>query len=155
MACCTKTSTGTESANLHISIVVRSTSVPIYQSNPWYLRMRPCHAWSSSAVCNLQKFAIVCFWQKFRESNVFTKEELISRNIFRCELWMNFSVFLITLFSLLILLLGSNFIETLIFGLWRDEYKGHTYLTYHKSFGRGFQHLERQLALESLFTIVL
>ena len=40
-----------------------------------------------------EKFSLTLFWQKFRESKVFTKEvtkKLISRNIFR---WMEFLVF--------------------------------------------------------------
>ena len=39
----------------------------------------------STVVWNLRKFSLTLFWQKFRESNVFTKEitnKLISRNFF-------------------------------------------------------------------------
>ena len=45
-------------------------------------------------VWKLRKFSLTLFWQKFRESNVFTKEitkELISRNFFSVR--ENFSFF--------------------------------------------------------------
>ena len=44
-----------------------------------------CQKKSGSTVWKFRKFSLIHFWQKFRESTVFTKEftkELISRNIF-------------------------------------------------------------------------
>ena len=53
----------------------------VWVSNKWLN-----HEWVTDAQCvKLWKFSLTLFWQKFRETNVFTNEvtrELISRNIF-------------------------------------------------------------------------